>query len=226
MSRVVALARMRCGAYARSQRAYPPAVAALVAVLMAHTGGPSRPDLTFAFSAALLFGVFAWQTKLVLDAEPDTQRLLSRVAVGSGRREQVAGLLAAGVAAVPLVAVAVVMPLFAGVLGAPTRHLLPWLPFGLWIHVLAAVAGVGVGALASRVVAGARGRSATTLLGGFVLVLVLGSRDTIAVRWLVPQLLGADGTGGVGMVGLITVHTLLWTGLVLAVYVGLRRTRP
>lgn len=226
MSRVAALTWMRCGAYARSQRAYPPAVAALVAILFAHSGGPSRPDLAFAFSAALLFGVFAWQTKLVLDTEPDTQRLLSRVAVGSGRRELVAGLSAAVVATLPLVAVGVVMPLFAGVLGVATRHLLPWLLFGLWIHLVAAIAGVGIGALASRVVAGARGRSAAILLGGFVLVLVLGSRDTPALRWLVPQLVGADGTQGLGTVGLITVHALAWTALAVAVYARLRRTRP
>ena len=97
-SPMIALVRMRLAAFLRSGRALAPADRG--------AGGPRRhlrrrtvpAAAAYGYSAAALFPVLAWLTKLLLDTEPDVQRRLARVAVGAGR-EAVAGLLAAGVVA-------------------------------------------------------------------------------------------------------------------------------
>ncbi|MEQ7009624.1 hypothetical protein ABN028_25965 [Actinopolymorpha sp. B17G11] len=111
MTRVVALVRMRIAAYVGLQRVWPPLIAALALVSVAHAGGVAPPNQAYAFSAALLLGVFGWQTKLVLDTEPDEQRLLAKIGVGSPGRELAAGLLAALVMVLPVVVLGVVAPL-------------------------------------------------------------------------------------------------------------------
>ncbi|MFD2080338.1 hypothetical protein SAMN05421678_11080 [Actinopolymorpha cephalotaxi] len=225
--RTLALTRMRLVSYVASQRAWPPWVAGLALVLAAHAGGRSAPNQAYAFSAALLFAVFGWQAKTVLDTEPDGQRLLSRAAVGSGAREVVAGLLAALAAAVPVVVVAVVVPYAVGALKI-RGPALPWLGFGAWIHLLAVLAGIGVGALASRVVVARAGWSALILVGAPVAVLVLGSRDAPAARVLVPPLISAarlESAADLGGLLTATLHATVWAAVLLAVYGALRRTR-
>ncbi|MGW0229004.1 hypothetical protein ACWDWO_11880 [Actinopolymorpha singaporensis] len=227
LRRTLALTRMRLVAYVASQRAWPPWVAGLALVLGAHAGGRSAPNQAYAFSAALLFAVFGWQAKTVLDTEPDGQRLLSRAAVGSGTREVVAGLLAALAAAVPIVVIAVVVPYALGALRI-RGPALPWLGFGVWIHLLAVLAGLGVGALASRVVVARIGWSALILVGAPVTVLVLGSRDALPARVLVPPLVSAarlEPTADLGGLLTATLHATVWAAVLLAAYGTLRRTR-
>jgi ABC transporter len=94
----------------------------------------------YAFSAILLFAAFCWQTNVVLDTEPDEQRLLALLGVGTQRRELVAGLLAAAGAAAPAVAFGVLAPAGIGPLALPPGGAaVPWLLFGPWVHGLAAV---------------------------------------------------------------------------------------
>jgi hypothetical protein len=227
LRRTFALTRMRLVSYVAGQRAWPPWVAGLALVLAAHAGGRSAPNQAYAFSSALLFAVFGWQAKTVLDTEPDGQRLLSRAAVGSGAREVVAGLLAALAAALPVVVVAVIVPFAAGTLKI-RGPVLPWLGFGLWIHALAVLAGIGVGALASRVVVARIGWSALILVGVPVAMLVLGSRDALAAQALVPPLISAahlDSTSDLGGLLTTTLHAVAWAAVLLALYGGLRRTR-
>ncbi len=90
-----ALIRMRLSAFVRSGRALAPAIAGLV-VLGVIYGGGSSPA---AVGLRLLRDrpcsrCWPGMTKLLLDAEPDVQRRLARLAVGAGR-EAAAGLLAA-----------------------------------------------------------------------------------------------------------------------------------
>ncbi|MET9020154.1 hypothetical protein ABZV93_09255 [Actinopolymorpha sp. NPDC004070] len=227
LRRTLALTRMRLVSYVVSQRAWPPWVAGLALVLGAHAGGQSAPNQAYAFSAALLFAVFGWQAKTVLDTEPDGQRLLSRAAVGSGPREVVAGLLAAPVAAVPIVVVAVLVPYVMGALRI-RGPALPWLGFGLWIHLLGVLAGLGVGSLASRVVVARVGWSALILVGAPVAVLVLGSRDALLARALVPPLIASahlEPAADLGGLLTATLHAAGWAAVLLAVYAALRRTR-
>lgn len=226
MTRVVALARMRAAAYVGSQRVWAPMLAALALDLAAHGGGTAPPGEAYAFSAALLFGVFGWQTKLVLDTEADEQRMLARVGVGSARREVAAGLLAAAAMAVPAILMAVLVPLALGALDLRDAGDL-WLPLGLWVQLVSAGCALGVGALASRPVVRQPGWAALLLVAAPVLVLVLGSRQAGA-RWMVPQLFAAadvDGRGDLTSFALVTAHALAWAGVLLVGYAALRRTR-
>ena len=81
------------------RRALAPLLAGLVVLGVLYGGGQARPAEAYGVSAVVLFPVLAWQTKILLDVEPDVQRRLARVAVGAGRRESAAGLLAAALAA-------------------------------------------------------------------------------------------------------------------------------
>jgi hypothetical protein len=230
VSRVVALVRMRISAAVGLQRIWAPLIATLALLSVAHAGGVAPPHQAYAFSAALLFGVFGWQTKLVLDTEPDEQRLLARIGVGSGGRELVAGLVAALVMTVPLIVLGVVAPLLVGTVAIPGgwSAWAAWVAFAGWLHVLSAVCGLAVGALASRPVLAGPGWSAMVLLAVPVMVLVLGSRQAQSPRWFVPQLFAAsriDSAADLGSAGVITVHALAWATVLLASYSALRRSR-
>jgi hypothetical protein len=231
VSQVAALVRMRIAAFIGLQRIWPPLVATLALLSVAHAGGAAPPNQAYAFSAGLLFGVFAWQTKLVLDSEPDEQRLLARIGVGSRGRELAAGLLAALVLAIPVTVLGVVAPLLVGAvaISGGWPGWVVWVAFGGWLHLLSAMCGVAVGALASRPVMAGAGWSAMVLLAVPVMVLVLGSRQAEVPRWIVPQLLAAsriDRAADLGSVGVITVHAVVWTLVLLAGYSALRRSRP
>jgi hypothetical protein len=230
VSRVLALVRMRLASYVGLQRVWPPLVAALALLAVAHGGGAAPPNQGYAFSAALLFGVFGWQTKLVLDTEPDEQRLLARIGVGSQGREVAAGLLAALAMALPVIVLGVVAPPLVGAvdLSGGWPEWAAWIAFAGWLHVLSATCGLAVGALASRPVMTGVGWSAMVLLAVPVLVLVLGSRQAQTPRWLVPQLFAAsriDAAADLASAGVITLHALGWAALLLAGYAALRRAR-
>jgi hypothetical protein len=226
--RTLALASMRINAYARSQRALGPLLGTLVLAGIAHAGGQASPQQAYGFSAALLFGVLAWQTKLILDTEPDEQRMIARVSIGSAPKEAVAGILAALACAVPIVLVGLFAPALLRALDLERTNLLAALALGLLIHALAVFAGLGVGALASRAVVPATGWAALILVGAPVLVLVLGSRTSPVAHLLVPQFfglakLGPDDAAGTAT---LTAHALAWAAILLAWYAFLRRTRP
>jgi hypothetical protein len=221
-----ALVRMRLIGFVRTGRIVPPLVAALALLGVLYGGGQSRPAEAYGVSALLLFPVLAWQTKLLLDAEPDIQRRLARAAVGSEARELSAGLLAAALAAVPVVLVGMLMPwVFLAVTsdGAGTAVLL-----GLWGHLLAIPPAVALGGISSRAVSGSAGRAAAVLATGVVLALVLGLHGS-PVPWLAPPLMPtatalADGAGAATLAGL-TGWALVWAGLALVGYAWFRRSR-
>jgi hypothetical protein len=221
---------MRFGGYARSQRALAPVLATLAVLAIVHGGGPASPEDAYGFSALALFGVLGWQAKLSVDTEPDAQRQLSYLAVGSARRDVVSGVLAAGATAIPTVLVAVAAPWVAGAIETPESSgaLAGAVLFGLWLHLLAAIAAVAVGVCASRPVTRARGWGVAVLVGASVLVLVLGLAEAGPVQWLVPQLIGGmraarDGDLTAGIV--ITLHALIWSTIVFGGYVILRSRR-
>lgn len=226
--RVLALAWMRVNAYARSQRALGPLLGTLVLLGIAHAGGKASPAQAYGFSAALLFAVFAWQTKLILDTEPDEQRMIARVGVGSGAREVGAGLIAAVATGLPIVLVGIVAPLAMGVLDFARTSLAAAIGLGLLVHVLAVLAGAGVGALASRAVVPEAGWAALILVGAPVLVIVLGSRTSPIAHLLVPQFFGLAklGPGDAGGAAALSAHAVLWAAVLLGAYAFLRRTRP
>jgi hypothetical protein len=225
-SQVAALARMRFSGYARSQRVLAPVLATLAVLAVVHNGGTAAPTDAYGFSAMALFGIIAWQSKLAFDTEPDAQRQLSYLSIGSARRDVGAGLVAAALTAVPTVVVAVAAP---WVLGAITADSVGGaVALGVWVHLVAAVPAVAVGALASRPITLTRGWGAATLVGATVLVLVLDVAQVKVVRWLVPQLLGpakAALHGDVLYGVVVSLHALIWSAALVGLYLLLRHRR-
>ena len=157
---MIALVRMRLAGFLRTGRALAPLLAGLVVLGVLYGGGRAQPAEAYGVSAVVLFPVLAWQTKILLDVEPDVQRRLARVAVGVapgaiGRaaRRRRGGAGDGGRRAALAVA---------GRRGdRPGR---PGRPVdagrararACWAHLLAVPAAVALGALASRAVDGRR----------------------------------------------------------------------
>ncbi len=116
---MTALVRFRLAGFLRTGRALAPVLAGLLTLGILYGGGRAQPAEAYGVSAVVLFPVLAWQTKILLDVEPDVQRRLALVAVGPAR-EQAAGLVAAVVAGLGLVAVALVFPWLVGGVAGPS----------------------------------------------------------------------------------------------------------
>ncbi|MEU8237978.1 hypothetical protein AB0C07_07015 [Actinoplanes missouriensis] len=231
---MIALARMRTAGFLRSGRALAPLVAVLVVLSVLYGGGASPAAAAYGYSAAALFAVLAWITKLVLDTEPDVQRQLARLAVGPAR-EAAAGLLAAAVLGAGVCLLAMLAPwAFGGIRGPEAGSGEPSTAVGVLLgtaaHLLALLGALALGALAARAVTRRVLPGVAVLVTGAILVIVLGLRDSIA-PWLVPPVMataralseGAAPAAGT-LLGL-TAWTLLWCAVVLAVYARLRRGR-
>lgn len=226
---MTALVRMRLTGFVRTGRALAPLLTMLVVLGVIYGGGRAQAGEAYGFSAVVLFPVLAWQTQILLNAEPDVQRQLSIVAVGGGR-ELAAGLLAALVPALTLVALALAVPWPIGGITGPERpddpSLASGVTAGVWAHLLLTPPALLLGALASRAVVGNAARGLAVLAGGAVLAFVLGTKDSPA-PWLFPPLLPTaratvDGLDAPALAGQ-TALALAWTLAALAVYAVLRR---
>ncbi|EWM67435.1 hypothetical protein MCBG_04568 [Micromonospora sp. M42] len=225
---MIALVRLRLAGFLRTGRALAPVLAGLLVLGVLHGGGRARPAEAYGVSAVVLFPVLAWQTKILLDVEPDVQRRLARVVVGPGR-EWAAGLLAALVAGLAVVVVALALPWpLGGVTAAVApgeRPVLVGVALGLWAHLLAC----------PRRWRSARwpaGREQRRLRGG-------GAGDRRgrgggADFWLGRAVAGPTGHGdraevtgpvatGAGL--LLTGWAALWAAVALSGYAWARRTR-
>jgi hypothetical protein len=222
-----ALARMRLTAFVRTGRALAPLLAVLIVLLVLYGGGAARAGEAYGVSAVVLFPVLAWQTKLLLDVEPDVQRRLARVTVGP-RREAVAGLAAAAVAATATAAVALAAPWVVGGITGP--NVASGLAWGVWAHVLAAAAGIALGALASRATTRTALYGLAVLATGTTAGLVFGLKSSVA-PWLAPPLLAtaraltADPGPTAATALTLTGHAAVWSAALLLAYGRLRRTR-
>lgn len=225
---MIALTGMRIAAFLRGGRALPPAIAVLVVLGIIYGGGASPAAVAYGYSAAALFPVLAWLTKLVLDTEPDVQRRLARIAVGPVR-EAVAGVLAAGVLAVAVCVLAMGAPwLFNGI--DKQQNLAVGVVLGILAHVLAVPAALALGALASRAVTGGTRTGVAVLAVAAVLVVVLGLKGSWA-PWLVPPVMAtaralndANPPPGARIV-LLCGWALAWCAVAFAGYARLRRGR-
>lgn len=231
---MTALVRMRLAGYLRSGRALAPLITGLVVLGVSYGGGSSAAAPAYGYGAVLLFPVLAWQTKLLLDAEPDVQRRLARLAVGA-RREAAAGLLAAAVPGVLFCAVAMLAPVpFAGIRdrlpGSAEPALAVGVALGALAHLLALLAALALGALASRAVTGSIRNGLTVLVAGSVLAVVLGLGGSVA-PWLAPPVMAtARALNTVPLPSAATFWLLgawavLWCAALLAAYAGARRRR-
>ncbi|HWG99952.1 MAG TPA: hypothetical protein VNV66_11660 [Pilimelia sp.] len=226
------LVRLRVRGFVRTGRALAPLLTALVALGVLYGGGQAPAGEAYGVSAVVLFPILAWQSALLLDVEPDTQRRLARLALGRPHREWVAGLAAAALTGLGLVALALAVPWpLAGIRGpqAPGEPSLALgAALGVWAHLLALPPAVALGALASRAVTRRVAVGLTVLVAGGVATLVLGLRDS-ALPWLGPPVMAvaraAAGRPEAGTVAALTLHALLWTLAATAGYAALRRSR-
>jgi hypothetical protein len=219
---------MRIAGFVRGGRALAPLIAILVELGIIYGGGASPAAVAYGYSAAALFPVLAWLTKLLLDTEPDVQRRLARLSVGP-TREATAGILAALVLSLAVCAAAMAAPwLFNGI---DTRtDLGGGIALGVLAHLLAVPPAIAVGALASRAVTGSIRLGVTVLVVSAVLVVVLGLSGSIA-PWLVPPVMAtARALNGRHLpsaerLTLLTAWAALWCTVAFAGYGFLRRAR-
>jgi hypothetical protein len=99
------LIAMRLSAYVRTQVALAPLLVALAMLGVLYGGGQAEPAEAYGLSAVILFPIFAWQVKILLDVEPDVQRHIAIAALGSRAREMACGLLAGAVTCLATLAV-------------------------------------------------------------------------------------------------------------------------
>lgn len=227
---MTALVTMRLRGFVRGGRALAPTLAGLVVLGILYGGGRAQAGEAYGVSAVVLFPVLAWQTKLLLDMEPDVQRRLAMVAVGP-RREVIAGLLAAAVLSAATVVLALALPWGIGGVTGPQRpgdlELGRGVALGVWAHLLMIPAAVALGAFASRAVTRSQLYGVTILVTGGVAAVVFGLSDSVA-PWLVPPLMAvarvtASAPARLALLQL-TLHGLLWAAVVLSAY-GWVRTR-
>jgi hypothetical protein len=231
---MIALIRMRLAAFVRSGRALAPMITGLVVLGVIYGGGSSLAAPAYGYSAVTLFPLLAWQTKLVLDAEPDVQRRLARLTVGA-RREAAAGLIAALLLGLAVCAVAMLAPIpFHAIRGPAPGSDEPSLSVGVaagvLAHLLAIPAGVALGALASRAVTRTIRNGVTVLVVGALLSIVLGLRGSIA-PWLVPPVMSmarhltAAVLPSASTLVLLTAWAAAWCAVTLTLYARLRLRR-
>uniref|UniRef100_UPI001C5ED7F8 hypothetical protein n=1 Tax=Nonomuraea rhizosphaerae TaxID=2665663 RepID=UPI001C5ED7F8 len=124
---MIALAFFRLMAYIRSHRVYQSLMLMLVLIAILYGSraplGSETPALTDA--AVLIIPVLAWAVRSLLDTEPDQQRAMSAISVGGRARELGAGLLAALVTSLTLVALALGWGLALGVSAVPPTGEVP-----------------------------------------------------------------------------------------------------
>lgn len=225
---MTALCRMRLAAYYRSRIALAPLVATLVSYAVIYAGPPSPAGEAYAISALALFVLHAWQTKLILDTEPDTQRHLARSAVGVPR-ELAAGLLAAGLAGAAAIPVLVGLPPLIGYVTTPGGTPIALIT-GVVVHALAVPPAVAVGAWSSRAVTRSAGASVIVLTIGATVAVTLGINEG-PLALLAPPLMATARAASAGTIaplsGLgLAAHAVSWTALVLAGYALARRLLP
>ncbi|MEV6522105.1 hypothetical protein AB0M43_09210 [Longispora sp. NPDC051575] len=220
---MITLIRTRLTGYVRSQVALGPLLGALVVYGLIYSGGAAPAANSFGASGLALFGLLAWQTKALLDVEPDGQRYLTRIAVGA-RREGTAGLLAALGAGLALIPPLLAAPLALELVTLPDG-LGAAIGVGLWTHLLAVPPAVALGAWASRAVTRSVGLGVLVLVGGVTLVLILG-RDGSPVAFLVPPVMAAARNAaqgaGPGAAGVALGHMVVWTAVAVAGYARAR----
>jgi len=229
---MIALARFQIARYVRSLRALQPFIVVALFVVLILVQGPSGPDAsdlavrTFADVAAIMFPVWAWTARALLDTQPDEQRALTATAVRRPSTPIWAGLLAAYATNVFLGLLALALPLLQAVqAGSSGLAILA----GCALNLLVAVPGTLLGAWTSRALISDPGISLLALLGGALALLLLsiGPLSWLSVpmiEWLRAAHDGPDAF--TSAFPTISLHLLLWSAASAALYTAYARHHP
>ncbi len=220
----IALVRFKVAAYARSHLILQPFLALLaLLILLYSTRVPAGDELAaYTDSAIFLTVVCGWAARSLLNCEPDTQRLISMTSAGRPHREVVAGLVAAVVVNLGLAALAI--PLAIGFAATPGGGVIG---IAAALHLLSVSAGTALGAVTSRPLLPSPAASLLALAGGYVALIVL-SLTPLAWASAVPAVVwmrAANDGDLVARLPLFAAQTLAWSGVALAAYFWLRRSR-
>ena len=223
---MIALTVFRVAAYVRSHRVYQALLfmLALVAIAYGSRAPKGAETAVLTDAAVLMIPILAWSSRSLLDTEPDQQRAMSAISVGGRLRELGAGLLAAFGTTLALAALALGWGLAVGVSTIPASG---GLAAVLALYGIAALAGVVLGALTSRVILRSPAISIIALLLGSLVMLVLSASP---LYWLtipvVSWMKAANAAELVARLPELAAISLAWCLLGLACYAWLRRTRP
>jgi hypothetical protein len=223
---MIALTVFRVAAYIRSHRVYQALLfmLALVAIVYGSRAPKGAETSVLTDAVVLAIPILAWSSRSLLDTEPDQQRTLSEISVGGRLRELGAGLLAALVTSLALVALTLGWGLALGVSAAPAPGEFAAI---LALSGIAALAGVVFGALTSRVILRSPAISIIALLVGFLAMLALSASP---LYWLTIPLItwmkSANSAELTARLPELAAISLAWCLLGLACYAWLRRTRP
>ncbi|MFD0904713.1 hypothetical protein [Actinomadura sediminis] len=228
---MIAIVRFQAAAYVRSLRVLHPLIVVILVVALVLAQRPGGPDAaalavgTFGDVAAIMFPVWAWAARALLDTQPDEQRALTASAARRRWAPVWAGLFAAYGVNLCLGVLALAAPLLHAVsLGSPGTAV----GMGLALNALVAATGTLLGAWTSRAVLPSPGVSLLTLLGGATALVLLGLGPLSAVSVPMIDWLRAahDGPGTfVEDFPGIALHLVVWTGLVGAAYLATDRFR-
>lgn len=224
---MIALTRFMLAGYVRSLRALYPAIATfllLAVVFTAPVGGRQGVLSAFADLAALMFPIWAWAARGLLDTEPDTQRQLT--AVAGGRLAIPAGLLACCAVNLCLALVALSVP---GLLSVTNQVSIGVVVFGSLLNLLSALAATVVGSLSSRAILPSPGSSILVLLGGcgLILLLSIGPLRYVSVPMIEWMHAASNGRSAFeNAFPWLALRILAWSCVLGACYGWLRRTRP
>ncbi|WP_327086815.1 hypothetical protein OIE66_31430 [Nonomuraea sp. NBC_01738] len=223
---MIALTGFRVAAYLRSHRVFQALLPILALLGILHASRAPRGEEAAALTdaAVLIIPFLAWAARSLLDTEPDDQRVISATSVGGHGREVGAGLLAALSVTLVFSALTLASSLFLGLEALPDA---PVLTAAIILHVLAALAGVALGALTSRPILPSPALSIMALVLGFLAMLLLSATPAYWLTIPVTAWMKSAGHGALTAdLPLLAAVSLAWCLAGLAGYVRLRRTRP
>ncbi|MFI9597274.1 hypothetical protein [Nonomuraea sp. NPDC052265] len=220
---MIALAVFRLAAYVRSHRVHQALLLtlAMLAIVYGSRAPRGTEAAVLADGAVLIIPILAWATRSLLDTEPDRQRELSAITVGGRGREVAAGLVASLAACAGLAAIALGWAVLLGLSERPGGDVLG---AAVVLHVLAVLAGTGLGALTSRAVLRSPAVSIMSLVLGYLVMLLLSASPAY---WLTVPLVVWMRTAAAGelldRLPQLSVISLMWCLAGLALYAWRRR---
>ncbi len=227
------LMRFQLLGFVKSSRALPPSILGLLVLLVLNGTGRAPAVATYATSAVVMFPIFAWTARQLIETEPDVQRALSAIAVGSRLRAQLTTLSSAAVSCLTIVVAAMVVPWIVGAITVPTGDRLGTdLALGFVLQLLAVVPAVAIGAWASRPVIVNRGASMLTLVGASVASILAGVEAWGGVASAVAPPLGSSARAAaagphdlLGHLPMLLARALVWSAVTGAAWLAVRRRR-